>query len=101
MSDLARLSEVVRLALTGPITVTPDGTVFRVTSVDGADEEVPLTKAQKAALRRALDPRREGIVVTIHPHPLHGPTVEDARGQGYAAGYEAGLSAGRRRPPGY
>lgn len=99
MSDLARLSEIVRLALDGPISITPDAQVFRTVAVDGADEEVPLTKGQRAALQRALDPRRQGIVVNVQIHGGHGwpgdGPVNQAAAGGYRSGFEAGMAHAR------
>lgn len=92
MSDLAKLQEVIRLLAGEGATLSREGTVHR------AGVEIETTEAQRAAVRRALDPRRQGIVVTIHPGlpGMGGPAVDDARGQGYAAGFEAGLAHGRR-----
>lgn len=89
MSDLAKLQEVIRLVAGEGATLSREGTIHR------AGEEVPTTEAQRAAVRRALDPRRQGIVVNIHP-PLGGPSLDDARGQGFAAGFEAGVAHARR-----
>lgn len=54
-SDLQVLQWFVRLALHYSISVTPDGCVYRIVAVDGADEEVPTTEEQRAAIRRALE----------------------------------------------
>lgn len=85
MSDLAKLQEVIRLLAGEGATLSREGTVHR------AGVEIETTEAQRAAVRRALDPRRQGIVVTIYGRPSGDP-----RGEGYAAGFEAGLAHGRR-----